>query len=72
MIGSFPIGRVDVETEATPLASVEVPNVVDPLEKVTVPVTPIGSDALKATNWLASEGFTEDVRVTTGVALVTV
>jgi hypothetical protein len=48
--GSFPVGRVEVETVAAPLVSVEVPRTVAPLVKVTVPVTPEGSDAVKVTD----------------------
>jgi hypothetical protein len=49
-MGSFPVGRVEVDTVAEPLASVVVPRTVAPLVKVTVPVTPEGSEAVKVTD----------------------
>ena len=39
---------------------------------VTVPVTPLGSEAVKVTDWPGVEGFTEETSVTIGVAFVTV
>jgi hypothetical protein len=56
---------------ATPPVSVDVPNVVAPLVNVTVPVTPVGSVAVKVTDWPGVEGFTEETRDTTGVVLAT-
>jgi hypothetical protein len=49
-MGSFPVGRVEVEKAATPLVRVEVPRTVVPLVKVTVPVTPEGTEAVKVTD----------------------
>jgi hypothetical protein len=45
---------------------------VAPLVKVTVPVTPVGSVAVKMTDWPGVDGFVEEVKVTTGAALLTV
>jgi hypothetical protein len=58
--------------DATPLLRVEVPSVVEPLVKVTVPVTLLGSVAVNVTDWLIADGFTEDVRISVGDAFVTV
>jgi hypothetical protein len=70
--GSLPTGSEDDVAVAAPPVSVDVPNVVAPLVNVTVPVTPLGSVAVKVTDWPGVEGFVEETRVTTGVALVTV
>ena len=72
MIGSAPIGRVEVLTVATPLARVDVPRAVEPLVKVTVPVVFDGRDAVKTTDWLAGDGLSDEDRVSFGEALVTV
>ena len=72
VMGSLPAGREDVVAVAAPPVSVDVPNVVVPLVNVTVPVTPVGSVAVNVTDWPGVEGFAEEIRVTTGVALVTV
>jgi hypothetical protein len=66
------MGSEDVVTVAAPPVNVGVPNVVKPLVNVTVPVTPEGSLAVKVTDWPVAEGFNEEVKVTAGVALVTV
>src|SRR5947209_8614615 len=50
----------------------EVPRTVAPSVKVIVPVTPVGTDAVKVTAWLAADGLTDDVSVTVGVDLLTV
>ena len=47
---SLPVGRVEVEMVAAPLEIVEVPRRVAPLVKITVPVTPEGSEAVKVTD----------------------
>jgi hypothetical protein len=70
--GSVPVGSEDVVTFPTPPVSVDVPNVVPPLVNVTVPVTPVGSVAVNVTDCPGVEGFTEETRVTIGVALATV
>jgi hypothetical protein len=70
-MGSLPAGSEDVVAVATPPVSVDVPNVVAPLVNVTVPVTPLGSVAVKVTDCPGVEGFTEETRVTTGVVLAT-
>jgi hypothetical protein len=49
-MGSFPDGRVEVDTVATPPASDVVARTVVPPVKVTVPVTPEGSEAVKVTD----------------------
>ncbi len=59
-------------TVAVPAVNVDVPNVVEPLVNVTVPVTPDGRVAIKVTDWPVVEGLVEELRVTTGVALDTV
>ena len=50
VMGSLPAGSEDVVAAATPPVSVDVPNVVAPLVNVTVPVTPVGSVAVKVTD----------------------
>jgi hypothetical protein len=69
---SLPTGSEDVVAVVAPPVSVDVPNVVAPLVNVTVPVTPFGSVAVKVTDWPGVDGFVEETRVTTGVALFTV
>jgi hypothetical protein len=71
VIVSLPVGRVEVDTVAVPLVIAAVPRRVEPLVKVTVPVTPDGSEALKVTDWFTADGLVEEVRVTIGVALTT-
>jgi hypothetical protein len=70
-MGSLPAGSEDVVVVATPPVSVDVPNTVAPFVNVTVPVTAVGSVAVKVTDWPGVEGFTEEVKVTVGVALLT-
>ena len=70
-MGSPPIGKVEVETLAVPPLSVEVPRAVLPLVNVTVPVTPLGTLAVRVTDCPVVDGFKEDVKVTVGVALPT-
>jgi hypothetical protein len=72
VMGSLPAGSEDVVAVATPPVRVDVANVVAPLVNVTVPVTPVGSVAVKVTDWPGVDGFVEEIRVTTGVALFTV
>jgi hypothetical protein len=72
VMGSLPAGSEDVVAVAAPPVSVDVPNAVVPLVNVTVPVTPVGSVAVKVTDWPGVEGFTEETKVTTGVALAMV
>jgi hypothetical protein len=66
------MGSEDVVTVAAPPVNVGEPNVVEPLVNVTVPVTPDGSLAVKVTDCPVVDGFTEEVKVTAGLALVTV
>ena len=72
MIGSAPVGSVEVLIVAIPLVKVDVPSAVEPLVKLTVPVALLGSFAVKVTDWLRSEGFTEEVRVSVGDAFATI
>jgi hypothetical protein len=72
VMGSLPIGSEDVVAVATPPVSGDVPSAVLPLVNVTVPVTLDGRAAVNVTAWPVVEGLVEDVRVTTGVALLTV
>jgi hypothetical protein len=71
VIVSVPAGKVDVVTVAIPLDKTGEPKMVDPAVKVTVPVTFAGSVAVKVTDWLVTEGLTEDESVTAGDALLT-
>jgi hypothetical protein len=64
--------RVEVVNVATPLLIVPVPRVVEPSRKVTVPVALLGSDAVNVTDWLTLDGFSDEVKETVGVALLTV
>ena len=57
---------------AIPLLIAPVPSVVEPSRKVMVPVVFAGSVAVKVTDWLKLDGFTEDVSPTAGDALFTV
>jgi hypothetical protein len=54
------------------LVTVDVPSAVVPFLKVTVPVTFVGSVAVKVTDWLKVDGFVEEVRVSAGEAFDTV
>ena len=72
MIVSEPAGKVEVATVATPLDRAGEPKVVVPAVKVTVPVTFAGSAAVKVTDWLVTEGLTEDESVMPGDILLTV
>ena len=69
---SLPAGSEDVVVVATPPVSVDVPSTVAPFVNVTVPVTVVGSVAVKVADWPGVEGFTEEVKVTAGVALLTI
>ena len=58
---------------ATPLITVAVPNVVEPLVNVTVPVALLGSNvSVKVTGLPGRDGFGEEIRVDVTVALATV
>jgi hypothetical protein len=67
-----PALSVEVVKVAVPLLIVPVPRVVEPSKKVTVPVVTVGTDAVKVTDWLTEEGFSDDVRRMVGVSLLTV
>lgn len=49
-MGSAPTGSVEVVTAAVPFAIVEVPSVVEPEVKVTVPVAPVDTVAVNVTD----------------------
>ena len=57
---------------AIPLFIVPVPSIVGPSRKVTVPVAPVLTEAVKVTAWLTADGLSEDVSTTAGLALLTV
>jgi hypothetical protein len=67
-----PAFRVEVVKVAVPLLIVPVPRLAEPSKKVTVPVTPVVIEAVKVTDWLTEDGFSDDVRRTVGVSLLTV
>jgi hypothetical protein len=69
---SLPAGNVEEVTVAAPFVTVDVPRTVVPFVKVTFPVTLVGSFAVKVTDWLKVDGFTEEVRVSAGEAFDTV
>ena len=47
---SLPLGSVELVAVATPLVRADDPRMVEPLVKVTVPVTLVGSVAVKVTD----------------------
>ena len=63
---------VEVVKVAVPLAIEPAPKVAEPSRKVTVPVTPAGTVAVKVTDWLKMDGFSEEVSETVVVALLTI
>ena len=67
----IPALSVEVVSVAVPLLIVPVPRVVAPSRKVTMPVTPVGTEAVKITDWLTVDGFSDDIRTTGGVSLLT-
>jgi hypothetical protein len=71
-MGSLPTGSEDAVAVAAPPATADVPNTVAPLVNVTVPVTPDGTVAVKVTDWPVVDGLFEELKATTGVALLTV
>jgi hypothetical protein len=68
----LPRGRVEAVRVAIPLAIVELPNTVEPLVNITVPVTFIGRVSVKVTALPGSDGLLEDVSVATVSALFTI
>ena len=72
MIGSLPIGSVEVIRVAMPPVTVDVPRVVEPVVNITVPVALLGNVSVRVTGLPASDGFGEEVSVEVGVALFTV
>jgi hypothetical protein len=66
------VASVEVVNVAVPLLIAPAPNVVKPSRKVIVPVVFVGKVAVKVTDWLKLDGFTEDVSATVGDALDTV
>jgi hypothetical protein len=67
-----PALSVEVVKVAVPLLIVPVPSVVEPSRKVTVPVAPVETEAVKITAWVTLDGLSEDVSTTVGVSLLTV
>ena len=63
---------VEVVKAAVPLLIVPVPSIDEPSRKVTVPVTPVGTVAVKVTDWLKMDGLREDASETVGFVLFTV
>jgi len=70
--GFAPVSSVELLIDATPPLRVDIPSVVEPLVKVTVPVTLLGRVAVNVTDWLRFDGFAEEARVSVGDAFVTV
>jgi hypothetical protein len=73
VIGSVPTGSEGTVIVATPFTMVAVPSVVDPLENVTVPVTPVGTVSVMVSGVFV--GKLEDETTgggMTGVALLTI
>jgi len=66
------MGSVDVVAVATPFATGDVPNVVPPLVNITVPVTFVGSVAVKITDWSKLVGFADETSAIDGEAFDTV
>jgi hypothetical protein len=67
-----PALRVEVVKDAVPLLMAPVPRAVEPSKNVTVPVVPVETVAVKVTDWLTLDGFSEEISETVGVALLTV
>ena len=67
-----PALSVEVVKVTIPLLIVPIPSIAEPSRKVTVPVTPVGTEAVKSTDWLTADGFSDDVRRMVIVSLVTV
>jgi hypothetical protein len=70
--GWTPALSVEVVNVPIPLLIVPVPSVVEPSKKVTVPVVTVGTEAVKVTDWLTADGFSDDVRTMVGVSLLTI
>lgn len=69
---SLPSGSDELVRVATPLVTVEVPNVVEPLVNVTVPVASLGSTvSVKVTALPGRDGLTDEVSVDVEFALDT-
>ena len=70
---SLPSGSVEIVREAMPLFMVELPNNVEPLVNVTVPVTLVGeSVSMNVTALPGKDGLTEEVNVPEVSTLFTV
>jgi hypothetical protein len=67
-----PALSVEVVNVPIPLLIVAMPSVVEPSKKVTAPVVTVGTEAVKVTDWLTADGFSEDVRTIVGVSLLTI
>ena len=72
MIVWDPTINVLVVRVASPLFKAPVPRTVAPSEKVIIPVAPVGAVAVKVTDWLTTEGLSDDVTTTVGAPLTTV
>jgi hypothetical protein len=57
---------------ARPLFKAPVPRIADPSKNVIVPVALVGAVAVKVTDWLTTEGLSDDVTTTAGAPLTTV
>jgi hypothetical protein len=70
---SLPSGSVALVSVATPPVTADVPSVVEPLMKVTVPVALVGSTvSVKVTEPPGRDGLTDEVNVDVEFALATV
>jgi len=72
VIGWVPTIKVLVVRVVWPLFKVPVPRMVAPSRKVIEPVAPAGAVAVKVTDWLMIDGFSDEVTTTVGAALPTV
>jgi len=68
----FPTDSVELLIVATPLTTFDVPRVVAPAVKVTVPVTLVGRVSVNVTVAPYVAGLEEEVSVDDGLALLTV
>jgi hypothetical protein len=72
VIGSLPSGSEEVISVAIPPTRVDVPNVVEPLVNVTVPVALLGNVSVRVTGLPGRDGLGEETSVDAGVTLFTV
>jgi hypothetical protein len=69
---SLPSGSEEVISVAIPPTRVDVPNVVEPVVNVTVPVALLGKVSVRVTGLPGSDGLGEETSVDAGVTLFTV